>query len=126
VLLVDDDIRNLLALTPVLESWNIVVAAAGDGREALDTLNEDKAFDLILLDLMMPELDGFETMSRIKADPGLAAIPIVAVTAKTADEDHRHALDNGACAFLTKPVEPAELKSVLDRYLCRTAGRVAP
>jgi len=126
VLLVDDDIRNLLALTPVLESWDIVVAAAGDGREALDTLNEDKAFDLILMDLMMPELDGFETMSRIRTDPVLAAIPIVAVTAKTAEEDHQRALDNGACAFLTKPVEPAELKSVLDRYLCRTAGEVGP
>jgi CheY-like chemotaxis protein len=123
VLLVDDDLRNLLALTPVLESWGIVVAAAGDGREALETLHEDNLFDIIFMDLMMPELDGFETISRIKSDDALATIPIVALTAKTAAEDRQRARANGACDFLAKPVDPTELKRVLDRHLCKASQR---
>ncbi len=119
VLLVDDDIRNLLALTPVLESWNITVVAAGDGREALDTLHDDQAFDLIFMDLMMPELDGFETIKRIKSDEHLSGIPVIALTAKTADDDRQRALSSGACAFLAKPVELADLKLVLDQHLCK-------
>lgn len=120
VLLVDDDIRNLLALTPVLESWGITVVAAGDGREALDTLAEDHAFDLIFMDLMMPKMDGLETMQQIKSDSSLSAIPVIALTAKTADDDRQRALDSGACDFLAKPVEPADLKLALDQYLCKT------
>jgi len=120
VLLVDDDIRNLLALTPLLENWGITVVAAGDGHEALDTLKEDPAFNLIFMDLMMPNMDGFETMRRTRADATLAAIPVIALTAKTADDDRRLAFDSGACDFLTKPVEPADLKLALDRYLCKT------
>jgi len=123
VLLVDDDLRNLLALTPVLESWGIVVAAAGDGREALETLHEDRLFDIIFMDLMMPELDGFETISRIKSDNALAKIPIVALTAKTAAEDRQRARASGACDFLAKPVEATELKRVLDQYLCKDSQR---
>jgi signal transduction histidine kinase/ActR/RegA family two-component response regulator len=118
VLLVDDDIRNLLALTPVLESWSIAVVAAGDGHEALDTLHDDQGFDLIFMDLMMPGLDGIETISQIKRDSRLSAIPVVALTAKTADEEKQRALRSGACAYLTKPVEPTDLKLTLDRYLC--------
>jgi two-component system chemotaxis sensor kinase CheA len=118
VLLVDDDLRNLLALTPVLESWDISVVAAGDGREALETLRDDRTFDLIFMDLMMPTLDGFETIRQIKQDADLAAVPIIALTAKTADEDRRHALEVGACDFLAKPVETADLKLALDQYLC--------
>lgn len=121
VLLVDDDIRNLLALTPILESWAIAVVAAGDGREALDTLREDRTFDLIFMDLMMPALDGFETIRRIRQDAGLSAIPIIALTAKTAGEDRRRALECGASDFLAKPVEPADLKLALDQYLCKKA-----
>jgi CheY-like chemotaxis protein len=119
ILLVDDDIRNLLALTPVLENWSIEVVAAGDGSEALDTLREDQAFDLIFMDLMMPALDGFETIEQIKQNTELAAIPIIALTAKTAGEDRRRALECGASDFLAKPVEPADLKLALDQYLCR-------
>jgi signal transduction histidine kinase/ActR/RegA family two-component response regulator len=121
ILLVDDDLRNLLALTPVLENWDIEVVAAGDGREALDTLREEPAFDLIFMDLMMPSLDGFETIRQIKHDATLAAVPIIALTAKTADDDRRRALAVGACDFLAKPVEPEDLKLALDQYLCSTA-----
>jgi two-component system chemotaxis sensor kinase CheA len=117
VLVVDDDLRNLLALTPLLERWDIGVVAAGDGHEALDTLNDDGDFDLVLMDLMMPGMDGFKTIEKIRADTGLQALSIVALTAKTADEDRNKAISSGANDYLCKPVEPAELKRLLDRYL---------
>jgi len=117
VLLVDDDLRNLLALTPLLETWGIEVAAAGDGREALDTLREDGGFDLILMDLMMPVMDGFETMRRIRADAGIPELPLIAVSARAAGDDRERALACGATDFVTKPIDPAQLKAVLDRFL---------
>ncbi len=117
ILVVDNDIRNLLALTPVLEKWGVSVIGAGDGQEALDTLQGDSAFDLILMDLMMPEQDGFKTMERIATNPLLAAIPVIALTAKISDEDRQRALACGAVEFLTKPVEADKLKLVLDQCL---------
>jgi two-component system chemotaxis sensor kinase CheA len=123
ILLVDDDIRNLLALTPVLEKWTVAVVAAGDGREALETLQEDKEFDLILMDLMMPDLDGFETIRHIKDDPATTNIPVIALTAKTTGTDRQLALDCGARDFLTKPVDPSALKAALDRHLGDTPVR---
>jgi two-component system chemotaxis sensor kinase CheA len=117
VLVVDDDLRNLLALTPLLERWDIGVVAAGDGHEALDTLNDDGDFDLVLMDLMMPGMDGFKTTEKIRSDSDLKTLPIIALTAKTADEDRNRAIASGANDYLSKPVEPAELKRLLDRYL---------
>jgi CheY-like chemotaxis protein len=117
VLVVDDDLRNLLALTPLLEGWGIEVTAAGDGREALDTLHEDDRFDLLLMDLMMPVMDGFETIQAIRSDTDLPALPVVALTARAADEDRQRAIACGANDFVSKPVDPAQLKGVLDQYL---------
>lgn len=122
VLVVDDDLRNLLALTPLLERWGIEVVAAGDGHEALETLHEDSAFNLVLMDLMMPAMDGYETIEKIRADTELKALPIAALTAKVADEDRSRADASGADDFLAKPVEPVELKRILDRYLEARAG----
>jgi len=119
VLVVDDDLRNLLALTPLLEAWDIEVAAAGDGREALETLREDGNFDLVLMDLMMPVLDGFETIRAIRADSDLPAVPVVALTARAAADDRNRALACGADDFVSKPVDPTQLKTVLDRYLVK-------
>ncbi len=117
VLVVDDDLRNLLALTPLLERWGTTVAAAGDGHEALETLQEDGDFDLVLMDLMMPVLDGFETIRAIRSDAGLAALPIIALTARAADDDRNRAISCGATDFVSKPVDPTRLKQLLDRYL---------
>jgi signal transduction histidine kinase/CheY-like chemotaxis protein len=117
VLLVDDDLRNLLALTPLLERWGIGVVAAGDGHEALETLNDDADFDLVLMDLMMPDMDGFETIQSIRSDPDLETLPIVALSARTADEGRDRAMASGANDYLCKPVEPADLKMILDRHL---------
>jgi len=93
------------------------VVAAGDGHEALDTLNDDGDFDLVLMDLMMPEMDGFKTIETIRADTSLKTLSIIALTAKTADEDRNKAITSGANDYLSKPVEPADLKRLLDRYL---------
>jgi len=93
------------------------VVAAGDGHEALDTLNDDGDFDLVLMDLMMPEMDGFKTIETIRSDTSLKTLSIIALTAKTADEDRNKAIASGADDYLSKPVEPAELKQLLDRYL---------
>lgn len=117
VLLVDDDLRNLLALTPLLERWGIGVVAAGDGHEALETLNDDSNFDLVLMDLMMPDMDGFKTIRKIRSDPELKTLAIIALTARTADEDRNQAIASGANDYLCKPVEPADLKLILDRHL---------
>jgi CheY-like chemotaxis protein len=119
VLVVDDDLRNLLALTPLLEAWDIEVAAAGAGREALETLREDGNFDLVLMDLMMPVLDGFETIRAIRADSRLPAVPVVALSARAAADDRNRALACGADDFVSKPVDPTQLKTVLDRYLVK-------
>ncbi|HHJ15123.1 MAG TPA: response regulator [Gammaproteobacteria bacterium] len=118
VLLVDDDIRNLLALSPLLERWDISVLAAGSGAEALESLlHDDEHFDLVLLDLMMPDMDGCETLRRIRAETALQHLPVVVLTARAAAEDRDMALAAGADDYLSKPVEALDLKRVLDHYL---------
>ena len=84
---------------------------------ALETLNEDGDFDLVLMDLMMPAMDGFKTIEKIRSDIELKTLPIIALTAKAADQDSKKAIASGANHYLSKPVEPAELKQVLDQYL---------
>ncbi|HFD81452.1 MAG TPA: response regulator, partial [Gammaproteobacteria bacterium] len=125
ILVVDDDLRNLLALTPLLEHWGLEVVAAGDGPEALETLGEDNGFDLILMDLMMPGMDGFDTMSRIRTLDALKTIPIVALTARVGEEDRARAIASGADAVLAKPLDALELKSMLDRYLAGSTTTAA-
>jgi signal transduction histidine kinase/CheY-like chemotaxis protein len=125
VLVVDDDLRNLLALTPLLERWGIEVAAAGDGQEALETLREDYHFDLVLMDLMMPTMDGFETIRAIRADARLSTLPVLVLTARAAEDDRQRAVASGANDFVRKPVDAAQLKAVLDHYLIRRQSSAA-
>jgi signal transduction histidine kinase/ActR/RegA family two-component response regulator len=117
VLLVDDDMRNLLALTPLLEQWKLDVMAAGDGVEALETLQTAGAFDLVILDIMMPDMDGYELTRRLRSDPRFANLPIITLTARAGKEDQQASLDAGASACLIKPVDPGALKEMLDRFL---------
>jgi signal transduction histidine kinase/CheY-like chemotaxis protein len=124
VLLVDDDMRNLLAIIPLLEHWGITVMAAGDGYEALETLETGGDFDLVLMDIMMPELDGYEVTRRIRSQPGFAHLPVVAMTARAGADDRRSSLDAGADDCLVKPVDPLDLKIVLDTFLSDRSGRV--
>ena len=117
VLLVDDDMRNLLALTPLLEQWQLEVMAAGDGREALETLHTAGEFELVFMDIMMPDMDGYEVIRQLRQDARFAKLPVVALTARASDEDRRQCLEAGADDCIVKPVDPAGLKAVLDRFL---------
>jgi signal transduction histidine kinase/CheY-like chemotaxis protein len=125
-LLVDDDMRNLLALTPVLEHWGIQVMAAGEGREALETLETEGDFDIVLLDIMMPGLDGYEVTREIRSKPAYTDLPVIALTARAGEEDLRDCLAAGANDHLVKPIELEELKILLDKYLSGTGRRAVP
>jgi signal transduction histidine kinase/ActR/RegA family two-component response regulator len=126
VLLVDDDVRNLLALTPLLEQWNLDVMAAGDAVEALETLQTAGAFDLVILDIMMPDMDGYELTRRLRKDPRFTDLPIITLTARAGREEQKSSLEAGANACLVKPVEPAELKNMLDKFLLERGDAGAP
>jgi len=117
VLLVDDDMRNLLAMIPLLERWGITVMAAGDGHEALETLDADRSFDLVLMDIMMPDLDGYEVTRRIRLQPEFAHLPVIALTARAGADDRRCCLESGANECIVKPVDPRDLKKMLDIFL---------
>lgn len=119
VLVVDDDVRNLLALTPLLERWGITVMAAGDGAEALDTLQSEDAFDLVLLDMMMPGMDGYEVIRRLRADAAYRELPVIALTARASKADREQALEAGASHYISKPVNVEELHLLLGQFLCK-------
>lgn len=117
ILLVDDDVRNLLALTPILENWGLEVMAAGDGQEALETLETDGEFSIVFMDIMMPGMDGYETIGKIRQQPEYADLPVIALTTRSADEDVLQCRNAGASDCLPKPVDLTVLKGMLDRYL---------
>ncbi|MBO0681632.1 MAG: response regulator [Candidatus Dormibacteraeota bacterium] len=115
VLVVDDDIRNVYALTAVLESHEVQVVTAETGDEALACLREDPSIDAVLLDMMMPDKDGYETMKEIRALPGRQELCVIAVTARAMEEDRDRCLKAGATDYVAKPVEPAALLTMLRR-----------
>jgi signal transduction histidine kinase/ActR/RegA family two-component response regulator len=117
ILLVDDDMRNLLALTPVLEGWGLDVIAAGDGEEALETLAEESDVAVALLDVMMPGLDGLELAGAIREQPRFATLPCIGLSAKAGDDDRERWLALGVGDYLVKPVDLNELHSVLSKAL---------
>jgi CheY-like chemotaxis protein len=114
VLVVDDStvIRDLIAVNLELEGFDVTVA--GDGEEALERVAEQRP-DVITLDVVMPRLDGFETATRLRADPTYADIPIVLVTARAAAADLARGEELGVDGYLTKPFEPAELVALVGR-----------
>ncbi len=117
VLLVDDDLHNLLALTPLLESWGMEVTAAGDGKEALETLADDTDFSIVLMDIMMPEMDGYDTIRVIRNEQKLSGLVIIALSAKTSGEDRDRCIQAGADAFIPKPIDESDLKALIKSYL---------
>jgi signal transduction histidine kinase/DNA-binding response OmpR family regulator/HAMP domain-containing protein len=113
VLVIDDDIRNIFALTSVLESYSVHVLHAENGRAGMEQLARHPEVDLVLLDIMMPELDGYETMQRIRENPKYATLPIIAITAKALKEDREKCIQAGAFDYLPKPVEPDKLVELI-------------
>jgi CheY-like chemotaxis protein len=113
VLVIDDDIRNIFALTSVLESHAVHVLYAENGRTGIETLHRNPEVDVVLLDIMMPELDGYETLRRIRQEPRYRALPIIAITAKALKEDREKCIQAGAFDYLPKPIEPEKLVELI-------------
>ena len=117
VLLADDDMRNIFALSTVFASHNIKVETANNGVEALDALRKNPQIDLVLMDIMMPEMDGYEAMAKIRATKKFAKLPIIAITAKAMQGDRQRALDSGANDYIAKPVDINKLLSLMRVWL---------
>jgi CheY-like chemotaxis protein len=117
VLIVDDDMRNVFALTSVLEARRMNVRYAENGLEAMKLLEEDPDVDVVLMDIMMPELDGYETIRRIRALPRFESLPIISLTAKAMKGDREKSIAAGASDYITKPVDTDKLVSLLRVWL---------
>jgi CheY-like chemotaxis protein len=119
VLVVDDDVRNIFALSSVLERRGMVVLTASTGREAIATLESTPDVAIVLMDVMMPEMDGYETMQAIRSNAQLRRLPIIALTAKAMKGDREKCLEAGASEYLAKPVNTEQLLSALRMWLHR-------
>jgi HAMP domain-containing protein/signal transduction histidine kinase/CheY-like chemotaxis protein len=118
VLVVDDDVRNVFALTAMLERQGMVVMPAEGGQEAIRMLEQTGAgVDLVLLDMMMPDVDGYETLRRIREQRELRGLPIIALTARAMKGDRERCLEAGASDYIAKPIDPTQLLAMLDRWL---------
>jgi HAMP domain-containing protein/signal transduction histidine kinase/CheY-like chemotaxis protein len=124
VLLVDDDVRNLFALTSVLERHKLQVVHAESGQQALEHLSQNRDVDLILMDIMMPKMDGYETIRKIRQLPGFENTPIVALTAKAMKGDREKCIEAGASDYITKPVNSEDLIWMLRAWLPRVSESV--
>jgi CheY-like chemotaxis protein len=112
ILIAEDDVRNVFALSNVLEPKGAKVEIARNGREALQQLGKDPDIDLVLMDIMMPEMDGLEATRQIRADPRFAKVPIIALTAKAMADDRDRCLEAGANDYIAKPLDVDKLLSL--------------
>ncbi len=119
VLIVDDDVRNIFALSSVLERRGMSVLTAGTGREAIATVESTSDLAIVLMDIMMPEMDGYETMQVIRQNPQFRRLPIIALTAKAMKGDREKCLEAGASEYLAKPVNTEQLLSACRMWLHR-------
>ncbi len=119
VLVVDDDARNIFALTSVLETHDVDVVTATNGRQAINTLKNSTDVDMVLMDIMMPEMDGYATMREIRGIPQFRTLPILALTAKAMKGDREKCLDAGASDYIAKPVNTDQLLSLMRVWLYR-------
>ncbi|MGW3497697.1 HAMP domain-containing protein [Streptomyces sp. NPDC001020] len=117
VLIVDDDIRNVFALTSVLEQHGLSVLYAENGREGIEVLEQHDDAAVVLMDIMMPEMDGYATTTAIRRMPQFAGLPIIALTAKAMKGDREKAIESGASDYVTKPVDPDHLLSVMEQWM---------
>ncbi|MDQ0248391.1 HAMP domain-containing protein/signal transduction histidine kinase/CheY-like chemotaxis protein [Sphingomonas kyeonggiensis] len=120
ILIVDDDIRNIYSLTSVLESYGVEVLHAERGADGIVILEQTPGIDIALIDIMMPEMDGYETMRQIRQRPALAALPLISVTAKAMKGDRQKCLDAGASDYIAKPVDIDLLLALLRVWIARS------
>ncbi len=125
ILIVDDDIRNIYSLTSVLESYGVNVVHAERGRDGILILEQMPEMDLALIDIMMPEMDGYETMREIRKLPALADLPLISVTAKAMKGDRQKCLDAGASDYIAKPVDIELLLALLRVWIVRSRERTS-
>jgi CheY-like chemotaxis protein len=119
VLIVDDDMRNIFALSSILEEHDMMVVSADNGRDAIKILQNEPDIDVVLMDIMMPEMDGIETIREIRKLPLLNDLPIIAVTAKAMKGDREKCIEAGAWDYLSKPVDAEQMLAVLRAWLHR-------
>jgi len=119
VLIVDDDVRNVFSLTSVLEDHGMIVDFVENGRDAVTKVDQRPNYDLVLMDIMMPEMDGFETTRAIRADDRFKTLPIIALTAKAMKGDRERCIAAGASDYITKPVDTEQLLSLMRVWLYR-------
>jgi CheY-like chemotaxis protein len=113
VLVVDDDLRNIFALTSLLERHKMDVRFAENGKAAIESLKSEPGIDIVLMDVMMPEMDGYDTMRAIRADDQFRRLPIVALTARAMKGDREKCIEAGASDYIPKPVVPDQLLALL-------------
>jgi CheY-like chemotaxis protein len=119
VLVVDDDIRNIFALNSLLERHNMNVLSANNGEDAIRQIESTEDLSLVLMDIMMPEMDGYETMRRIRSDARFRQLPIIALTAKAMKGDREKCLEAGASDYVAKPVNSDQLLALVRMWLHR-------
>jgi CheY-like chemotaxis protein len=117
VLIVDDDVRNIFALTSMLERHQMSVVYAENGRDGIVVLQNNPDIDIVLMDVMMPEMDGYETMQAIRHLSPFETLPIIALTAKAMQGDREKCIEAGASDYITKPVDTEQLLSLLRVWL---------
>jgi hypothetical protein len=117
VLIIDDDMRNIFALTSLLERYDMQVLYAENGRDGIETLKNTPAIDVALVDIMMPEMDGYEAMQHIRDMPEFKSIPLIALTAKAMKGDREKCIEAGASDYITKPADSEQLLSLLRVWL---------
>jgi CheY-like chemotaxis protein len=119
VLIVDDDVRNIFALSTILEEHDMAIVAADNGHDAVKIVQTQPDIDIVLMDIMMPEMDGIDTMREIRRIPHLQTLPIIAVTAKAMKGDREKCIEAGAWDYLSKPVDTEQLLAVMRAWLHR-------
>jgi hypothetical protein len=119
VLIVDDDIRNIFAMTSILEPYKMQIASAETGKAAIELLQQSPDTEVVLMDIMMPDMDGYDTMRTIRKLAKFRSLPIIALTAKAMKGDREKCIEAGASDYIAKPVDTEQLLSLLRVWLYR-------
>lgn len=117
ILIIDDDPRNIFALVATLKSKGFQCLSSLSAQEGIEQMKQDKAVKVVLLDMMMPEMDGYEALAHIRADRNIAGLPIIAVTAQAMVGDREKCLEAGADGYISKPVDVDKLLEMITRHL---------